>query len=69
MIARTFYPVHVTLDVADHTTDPAALPAGTLTPLDAVMAHPAERIVAALEGFDELDLPALLGVLGAGEVA
>lgn len=57
------------LDVADHSTDPAALPAGTLTPLDAVMAYPPERIVAALEGFDELDLPALLGVLGAGEVA
>lgn len=37
--------------------------------LNAVMAYPPERIAAALEGFDELDLPALLGVLGAGEVA
>ena len=52
--------------------DPAALPAWAGTRDDllaAVMQHPAERIVAALEGFDELDLPALLGVLGAGEVA
>lgn len=36
--------------------------------LNAVMSYPPERIVAALEGFDELDLAGLLGVLDA-EVA
>lgn len=48
--------------------DPADLPAWlepTMPPLDAVMAHPAERIAAALAATGTADLPTLLDHLAA----
>lgn len=55
--------MNIRLDVARHSTDPAALPDGTPDPLDVVFTYPAEDIVVAIEVTGSDDPVVLLDVL------
>ena len=60
------------MNLSTHLPQPTDLPAWATTrheALRAVMAHPADRIVTALEAVGDLDLPALITALDTQAVA